>query len=177
VSQGVHTLVLMHEPAADAEDGSGFVSRYADDALSANVYRAADRAGLDHDTTLHWHVVPWWVSNPSKGPRRLLGEAVRAEPYLGELLDLADAVPREVVLLGAPTQKAWDHMVRRAGVPWRLSQATVTRAPHPNPLVHDRIDPYTGRRNGDLLVEAFRAAARRARGEEVVVGARRKRPF
>ena len=174
-SDGVRVLLLLHEPAADAEDGSGFVSRYTNDAVSANIYRAADRAGLEHATTLHWHLVPWWVSNPAKEPRALLGEVVRAAPHLAEMLAIADAVPREVVLLGQPAAKAWHRLERLGGLPWRLRGATVSRAPHPNPLVFDRLDPSTGRRNGDRLVETLRDAGRRARGETVPTG--RRRPF
>lgn len=174
---GVRVLVLLHEPTADAEAGSGFVSRFSNDAVSANIYRSADRARLDHATTLHWHLVPWWVSNPSREPRSLMGEVVRAKPQLTDFLDVLDAVPREVVLLGKPASKAWDHLVRRAGLPRRLAQATVTRAPHPNPLVYGRLDPTTGRMNGDLLAEALRRAGRRARGEPVPAGSSRRRPF
>jgi hypothetical protein len=164
---GARVLLLLAEPAADAEDGCGFVSRYANDAVSANLYRAADRAGLGHDLTLHWHIVPWWIANPNHEPRRLAGEVVRAAPRLGEFLDLLGLPPREVVLLGAPAAKAWAVLARRGPVPWQLRSATVSRAPHPNPLVHDRLDPVTGRRNGDRLVEVLRDAGRRARGETV----------
>lgn len=174
-SDGVRVLLLLHEPAGDAEDGSGFVSRFSNDAVSANVYRAADRAKLEHSSTLQWNVVPWWVSNPAMAPRSVLREAARARPLLGELLTLADAVPREVVLLGTPAAKAWDRLVRAGGVPWRLANATVSRAPHPNPLVYDRLDPATGRTNGDRLMEALRHAGQRARGEKVP--AARRRPF
>ncbi|WP_433803411.1 hypothetical protein [Actinomycetospora sp. CA-084318] len=167
-ADGARVLLLLHEPAADAEDGSGFVSRYANDAVSANLYRAADRAGLEHEVTLHWHLVPWWIANPNHHPpRRLVDEVVRAKPRLAEFLDLLGTPPSEVVLLGAPAAKAWDVLVRRAGLPWQLTRATVSRAPHPNPLVHDRLDPVTGRRNGDRLVEVLRHAAQRARGEVV----------
>lgn len=166
-ARGARVLLLLHEPAADAEDGCGFVSRYSNDAVSANLYRAADRAGLEHDVTLHWHLVPWWIANPAHEPRRLAGEVLRAVPRLGELLELLGPPPREVVLLGTPAVKAWAVLTRRGGVPWQLHTATVTPAPHPNPLVHDRLDPVTGRRNGDRLVEVLRDAGRRARGEEV----------
>lgn len=164
---GARVLLLLLEPAADAEDGCGFVSRYANDAVSANLYRAADRAGLEHEVTLHWHLVPWWIANPTHEPRRLSGEVLRAAPRLGEFLDLLGAPPREVVLLGAPAVKAWSVLTRRGRVPWPLRAATVSQAPHPNPLVHDRLDPVSGRRNGDRLVEVLRDAGRRARGEEV----------
>lgn len=162
---GARVLLLLHEPAGDAEEGCGFVSRYANDAASANLYRAADRAGLEHEVTLHWYLVPWWISNPTHEPRRLTGEAVRATPRLGEFLDLLGPPPREVVLLGAPAAKAWQVVTRRGRLPWQLRTATVSRAPHPSPLVHDRLDPTSGRRNGDRLVEVLRGAARRARGE------------
>lgn len=164
---GARVLLLGHEPAADAEDGCGFVSRYANDAVSANLYRAADRAGLAQEMALHWHLVPWWIANPTHEPRRLSGEVLRAAPRLGEFLDLLGPPPREVVLLGAPAAKAWDVLVRRGRVPWQLTSATVARAPHPNPLVHDRLDPVSGRRNGDRLVEVLRDAGCRARGEDV----------
>ncbi|MEJ2869162.1 hypothetical protein WCD74_15415 [Actinomycetospora sp. OC33-EN08] len=179
-ADGVRVLVLLHEPAGDAEDHCGFVSRYANDAVSANLYRAADRAGLEHATTLHWNLVPWWIANPAHPPRRLAGEVVRARPRLGEFLDLLGGPPAEVVLLGAPAAKAWDVLARRAGLPWQLTTPTVSRAPHPNPLVHDRLDPVTGRRNGDRLVEVLRDAARGARGETVRpprAAAQRRRPF
>ena len=176
-SDGVRVLLLLPEPAADAEDGAGFVSRFSDDAVSANLYRAADRAGLEHAVSLPWHVVPWWVSNPSKAPRSLLGEAVRARPPLDEMLALLPTVPSEVVLLGRSAGKAWDHLVRRTGTPTRLRTATVSRAPHPNPLVYGRLDPLTGRTHGDVLVEVLRNAGRRARGETVPAGSGRRRPF
>ncbi len=174
-SDGVRVLVLLHEPAADAEDGSGFVSRFSNDAVSANLYRAADRAELEHSSTLQWNVVPWWVSNPAMAPRSLMREVVRARPYLAELLSLADAVPREVVLLGKPAAKAWDRLVRSGGVPGRLATATVSRAPHPNPLVFDRFDPARGRTNGDRQAETLRHAGQRAQGE--TASATRRRPF
>jgi len=164
---GARVLLLLAEPAADAEDGCGFVSRYANDSMSANLYRAADRAGLGNEVTLHWHLVPWWIANPTHEPRRLAGEVLRAAPRLGEFLDLLGPPPREVVLLGAPAAKAWAVLGRRGRVPWQLGPATVSRAPHPSPLVHDRLDPVTGRRNGDRLVEVLRDAGRRARGEDV----------
>ena len=178
-SSGARVLLLLHEPATDAEDGCGFVSRYANDAVSANLYRAADRAGLEHDVTLHWHLVPWWIANPNHDPpRRLPTEVLRARPRLGEFLDLLGPPPAEIVLLGAPAAKAWDVLARRAGLPWQLTTPTVSRAPHPNPLVHDRLDPVTGRRNGDRLVEVLRGAARRARGEaEPPARASGRRPF
>ena len=179
-ADGVRVLLLLHEPAADAEDGCGFVSRFANDATSANIYRAADRAGLDHAITLAWHLVPWWVSNPSKEPRTMQGEVLRARPQLGEFLEELDAVPSEVVLLGKPAAKAWDELTRRTRLPWRIGGATVTRAPHPNPLVYGRTHPVTGRMNGDVLAEVLRAAGHRARGESVPAaerGATRRRPF
>lgn len=179
-TEGVRVLLLLHEPAADAEDGSGFASRFANDATSANVYRAADRAGLDHAIALQWYLVPWWVSNPSKEPRSLLGEVVRARPQLGGFLDALDAVPSEVVLLGKPAAKAWDELTRRTRLPWRLASATVSRAPHPNPLVYGRLNPTTGRQNGDVLSDVLRQAGRRARGEsppQPEAARARRRPF
>jgi hypothetical protein len=179
-ADGARVLLLLHEPAGDAEDGCGFVSRYANDATSANLYRAADRAGLEHEVTLHWHLVPWWIANPTHEPRRLAGEVVRATPRLGEFLDLLGPPPREVVLLGAPAAKAWEVLIRRARVPWQLRTTTVSRAPHPNPLVHDRLDPTSGRSNGDRLVSVLRDAGRRARGEVVPparVSGVARRPF
>ena len=127
------------------------------------------------DTTLE--NVPY-VDPTDHPPRRLPTEVVRAKPRLGEFLDLLGSPPAEVVLLGAPAAKAWDVLARRAGLPWQLTTPTVSRAPHPNPLVHDRLDPITGRRNGDRLVEVLRGAARRARGEaEPPARASGRRPF
>ena len=178
---GARVLVLMQDPAGDAEDGSGFVSVHNNDVTAANLYRVYDRAKLDPAVTLLWNVVPWWVGNPARPPRDPLREAVRAGPYLEQFVELLDPVPTEVVLLGRPAQRAWDRLVRRCGLPAVLAEATVGRCPSPGPLVHHRVDAASGRANSDLMVEVLRAAGQRARGEKprppAGGPAGRRRPF
>lgn len=178
---GARVLVLMQDPPGDADDGSGFLSVHNNDVTSANLHRACERAKLDLSIMLLWNVVPWWVANPARPPRDLLREAVRAGPYLDQCVELLDPVPGEVVLLGRPAHRAWDRLARRHGLPDVLAGATVARAPSPGPLVYGRVDAASGRANGDLIVEALRAAGQRARGEKARPPAGgpagRRRPF
>jgi hypothetical protein len=177
---GARVLVLMADPSGDAEDGSGFVSKHDNDPTAHNTYVATERAKLGYDISLHWNVVPWWVANPAKPVRTRETEALRAAPYLAELVAMLDPAPSEVVLLGRPAARAWARLAR-AGLPDALREATVARAPHTGPLVFPRHDAATGRGNSDLVVEAMRLAGQRARGEKVrpPVGgpAGRRRPF
>jgi hypothetical protein len=179
-TSGARVLVLMGDPPGEAEEGSGFVSKHNNDPTAHNTYVASDRAKLGYDISLHWNVVPWWVANPAKPVRALEREAVRAQPYLVALLEMLDAPPSEVVLLGRPAVRAWTRLTR-AGLPEGLRDATVARAPHPGPLVYPRVDAATGRGNSDLIVETMRLAGQRARGEKVRPPAGgpagRRRPF
>ena len=131
---------------------------------SANLYRATDRAGLGHEVTLHWHLVPWWIANPNHEPRRLAGRSCVRRPGSGSSSTCSVRRPARWCCSARPRRRRGRCLIGGAG---SLAAAPDdgSRAPHPNPLVHDRLDPVTGRRNGDRLVEVLRDAGRRARGE------------
>lgn len=179
-TDGARVLVLMQDPASEAEDRSGFVSKHNNDPAAYNLYRATERAKLDYGISLHWNVVPWWVANTAKPTRSLYREADHALPYLAAMIDLLEDAPPEVVLLGTPAARAWDRLARR-GLPAPLRPANVARVPHPSPLVYQRHHAGSGRGNSDLIVEALRTAGQRARGEKsrppVGGPAGRRRPF
>lgn len=157
---GAHVLILLQDPSAAAAAGSGFISRHNNDPTTHNAYRAAERAGLAHDVSLAWNVVPWWVADPAKrrSGRTLASEAVRARPHLAHLFRLLDPAPRVIVVVGRHAARAWANLVRD-GVPEPVRPATVLHCPHPSPQAFPMRHRTTGRVNGDLIVEAFRTAA------------------
>jgi uracil-DNA glycosylase len=159
---GAHVLVLLQDPSAAAATGSGFVSRHNNDPTARNAYLAAERAGLSYDVSLFWNVVPWWVADPARRApgRTLTTEAVRARPHLAHLLGLLHPAPRTIVVAGRHAARAWAHLVRD-GHP--APGATVLHCPHPSPQAFPMVDRDSGRRNEELIVEAFRAAAASAR--------------
>lgn len=179
-NEGARVLVLLRDPSSDAANGSGFVSKHENDVTAHTIYRVTERADLDYRAMLLWNVVPWSVTHPARPPRSLLREAVRAQPYLAEMFHRLDPPPTEVVLMGRAAGRAWDRLVR-LGRPDALADVTVSRCPHPSPLVYPRHEGTTGRSHGDLMVEALRTAGQRSRGEPVRPPAGgpagRRRPF
>lgn len=160
-SDGAHVLILLQDPSQEADAGSGFISRHNNDATARNTYTAADEAGLSYDRSIHWNVVPWWVANPERQPagrrRTLHQEAIRARPFLIELLHQMTVRPRVVILAGKEAQKAWQTLAGDAGLP-DLVDLKVLECPHPSPLVYPRTDE-TGRRNSSVIIKKFREAA------------------
>jgi uracil-DNA glycosylase len=158
---GAHVLILLQDPSQEADAGSGFISRHNNDPTARNTYIAADEAGLSYDRSIHWNVVPWWVANPERQPvgrrRTLREEAIRARPFLIDLLNQMTVKPRVVILAGKEAQKAWQTLAGDAALP-DLADLKVLECPHPGPLVYPRTD-QTGRLNNSVIIEKFREAA------------------
>jgi uracil-DNA glycosylase len=77
----------------------------------------------------------------------------RAAPYLDELIQRLLPDVETVVLLGKHAQAAWRN--------YRPSRPiTVLSCPHPGPQSWNNLDPTTGKKRGELVVESLRLAAR-----------------
>lgn len=159
-SDGARVLILLQDPSQEADAGSGFISRHNNDPTARNIYLASDEAGLPHDVTLHWNVVPWWVANPdrqlARRRRTLRDEAIRARPYLAEMVQQLTVELAVIVLAGKESQAGWDALTEGGGIPGTHA-AQVLRCPHPSPLVYPK--PHReGGTNGDAIIKVLREA-------------------
>lgn len=144
-------LLLLQDPSQVASLGSGFISPDNNDPTAQNTTIACERAGLPTERRCGWNVVPWWVADPTKPKRSVTSQVRRAAPYLDELIrDLLPEVTT-VVLLGNHAQDAWRN--------YRPSRAiNVLMCPHPGPQSWNNLDPATGRKRSELIVDVLRAA-------------------
>lgn len=163
--EGADVLVLLQDPSAQAQLGSGFISIDNNDPTARNLTLAFEASGLSYSKSLLWNVVPWWVDNPAFARRSLNSEARRAAPLLTEMLGLLESRPKAVVLLGKQAQSAWSKLLLGASA--EVRSLPVIAAPHASPLAYNKVDATTGRPNRELLMEAFGQAATAARGDAV----------
>ncbi|WP_218719344.1 hypothetical protein [Nocardia sp. MH4] len=157
-SDGAKVLLLLQDPSGAADGESGFISRHNNDQTAHNVYRLGLETSLRYSDCIGWNVIPWWVANPAKEPRTLAAEARRARPYLEEIIELLPGDLAAVIVMGkSQTWPAWNAAIghRRQ----RFHGAEVRFTAHPGPLSINQTDKDTGRRNGDLITEAFTEVA------------------
>ena len=123
---GARARILLVLPqatrAADATEGSGFVSVDNDDRVSANLWNLRHHIGLD-ERVLLTNLVPWYLGPDVTPSRRDLQHGGRA------LINLLPALRdlHAIVLLGGEAQKTWDTYV----APAVRTRSLVLRCPLP----------------------------------------------
>jgi hypothetical protein len=157
-SNGAKVLMLLQDPSGTADGESGFISLHNNDQTAHNVYRLCLDTGLRYDDYIPWNVIPWWVANPTKARRSLTAEALRARPYLEQIVDLLPGDLTAVIVMGkSQTRPAWEAAFGRSHR--RFHGAEVLFTAHPGPLAINQNDSDTGRRNRDHIAEAFARVA------------------
>ncbi len=157
-SRGAKVLMVLQDPSGAAHGESGFISLHNNDQTAHNVYQLCEETGLQYTDYIPWNVIPWWVANPAKGRRSLQDEAVRARPYLEEVVDLLPGDLAAVIVMGkTKTWPAWTAAVGRKHPRFRNAEVLFTASPGPQSIFQD--DKDTHRRNRDTIAEAFSRVA------------------
>lgn len=129
---GARVLVLLEAPGpmshtdnATSRPGTGFISVDNPDQTAANSWAARDASGLDETTTLHWHIVPWYLGPASKKPNA--AELTSGAKALKSLLPLLPDL-QVVLLAGQYAQRGWKLHIES------VRHLATIDVPHPSPL-------------------------------------------
>jgi hypothetical protein len=121
-------LFLFEKPGrmtAEAEGGSGFISRNNDDPTAEATYKFMRAAVIHRKLTLLWNVIPWWNGTTDITAEEL-NEGVSS---IKELISLLPYV-RAVMLVGGKAQRARPLLENMEDRRFKIFTST-----HPSPIV------------------------------------------